>query len=368
MSSDTPTGSPKRQTESKPPRQPPSLTDAIDEDLELHTPVQDVYQPPTYFYYSRFLPSSDLPKYLDAVPDYLRPALFELAAYQPPVDDFGLPDRRAAVCVAVHVAETPQHAQEAGEPPFRLEVWLTRRAAKMRTHSGEVALPGGRVDKEDRDPTHTALREAHEEIGLPPNLALMLTQLPPTMSRQHLLVTPVVFLLVHNLDPERKRRPFLPIPNPSEVASVFSTPLLLFLRSKGHGHRDMDWPDTGWKMRSHFWDFDTLRREGVDIEGEREFPPKERQENGEFVFGLTAGIMLSVVSPRASEAERAETNDGSSIQARLALPHVEPEFTIDRDGAPSEHEKISYLQKGGKFGPGPPIVVKTETSQQAGKL
>jgi hypothetical protein len=145
MSSDTPTDSPKGEPEieRKPARQPPSLTDAVDEELELHTPVQDVYQPPTYFYYSRFLPPTDLNKYLDAVSDYLRPALLSLAAYRPPVDDFGLPDRRAAVCVAVHVTETPLHAQEAGEPPFMLEVWLTRRAAKMRTHSGEVALPGG---------------------------------------------------------------------------------------------------------------------------------------------------------------------------------------------------------------------------------
>lgn len=281
-------------------REPPSATDAVDDSLELHHPIQDIYEPPLFHYYSNFLPKDALKDYLPAVPDYLRQPLLELAAHVPPSDTFGLPDRRAAVCVAIHVAETPAHLRAAGHPPQRLEIWLTRRAAKMRSHAGEVALPGGRVDAEDRDQIHTALREAHEEIGLPPKMALHLTSLPPTMSRQHLLVTPVVFLLVHNLDRTRPdRKAFVPRPNPSEVASVFSTPLDLFLKSQGHGHRDMDWQDTGWKMRSHYWDFNVVLGEGVDwTEGEREpaFPPKSRVENGEFIFGLTAGIMMNVVS------------------------------------------------------------------------
>lgn len=286
----------------KAPRKEPLPSDPVDEALELHHPVQDIYQPPLYHYYSRFLPSAELPRFLDAVPEYLRPALLALTAYKAPPDTYGLPDRRAAVCVAVHVAETPKEQQAAGAPPFRLEVWLTRRAAKMRSHAGEVALPGGRVDAEDRDALHTALREAHEEIGLPPNMCLYLTQLSPNMSRQHLLVTPVVFLLVHNLDRSRSRRPFEPRPNPSEVASVFSTPLRMFLSEKGHGHRDMDWQDTGWKMRSHFWDFDSVIRDGYDrpeSDKDDSFPPKNRRPNTEFIFGLTAGIMMQVVRSKA---------------------------------------------------------------------
>ncbi len=47
-------------------------------------------------------------------------------------------------------------------------VLLTRRASHLRKHPGQVAFPGGRVDKEDRDIVAAALREAEEEIALPP--------------------------------------------------------------------------------------------------------------------------------------------------------------------------------------------------------
>ncbi len=50
------------------------------------------------------------------------------------------------------------------------EVVLTLRASGLSTHGGEVAFPGGRRDPEDPDLVRTALREAEEEIGLPPGL------------------------------------------------------------------------------------------------------------------------------------------------------------------------------------------------------
>ena len=53
------------------------------------------------------------------------------------------------------------------------ELVLTLRASGLSTHSGEVAFPGGRRDPEDRDLVDTALREAEEEIGLPPGLVEM---------------------------------------------------------------------------------------------------------------------------------------------------------------------------------------------------
>jgi 8-oxo-dGTP pyrophosphatase MutT (NUDIX family) len=61
----------------------------------------------------------------------------------------------------------------------RLHVVLTRRRSDMRKHAGEIAFPGGRSDPEDPSPTATALREAHEEVGLPPANVEVLGALSP---------------------------------------------------------------------------------------------------------------------------------------------------------------------------------------------
>jgi len=57
-------------------------------------------------------------------------------------------------------------------------VLLTERATHLSTHSGQVAFPGGKRDDTDRDASHTALREAHEEIGLHDRHVEVLGQMP----------------------------------------------------------------------------------------------------------------------------------------------------------------------------------------------
>ncbi len=57
---------------------------------------------------------------------------------------------------------------------------LTRRRADLRRHAGEISFPGGRRDAEDLELSDTALREAHEEIGLERSQVRMLAELPPT--------------------------------------------------------------------------------------------------------------------------------------------------------------------------------------------
>ncbi|MDO9408451.1 CoA pyrophosphatase [Patulibacter sp.] len=61
----------------------------------------------------------------------------------------------------------------------RIHVVLTRRRSDMRRHAGEISFPGGRSDPEDASPTATALREAHEEVGLPPENVEILGALSP---------------------------------------------------------------------------------------------------------------------------------------------------------------------------------------------
>lgn len=65
---------------------------------------------------------------------------------------------------------------EAGE----LHAVFTRRREDLRRHPGEISFPGGRADESDADLLDTALREAHEEIGLPADAVEVLGALQPT--------------------------------------------------------------------------------------------------------------------------------------------------------------------------------------------
>jgi len=71
----------------------------------------------------------------------------------------------AAVLVPLH-----------GDP---LTAVFTERRADLRRHAGEISFPGGRQDEPDEDLRMTALREAEEEIGLPPSEVELLGALPP---------------------------------------------------------------------------------------------------------------------------------------------------------------------------------------------
>lgn len=81
------------------------------------------------------------------------------------------------------------------EPPVaaELDVLLTRRAATLGHHPGQVSFPGGRLDPGDHGPVEAALREAREETGLDPDGVDVLGVLPPLpVAVSNHLVTPVV--------------------------------------------------------------------------------------------------------------------------------------------------------------------------------
>ena len=66
----------------------------------------------------------------------------------------------------VHLAAVlaPLYEDDAGE----VRVVLTKRPDTMPTHAGHISFPGGRVHPDDAGPVETALREAHEEVGIEP--------------------------------------------------------------------------------------------------------------------------------------------------------------------------------------------------------
>ncbi len=101
-----------------------------------------------------------------------------------------------------------------------VEVAFTQRTSRVEHHKGEVSFPGGARDPEDADHIATALRETHEEIGIPAASVRVLGQLPPAVTRSNFLMHPVVGALVG---------PALYTPNPFEVAEVFTVPLRALL-------------------------------------------------------------------------------------------------------------------------------------------
>lgn len=106
-----------------------------------------------------------------------------------------------------------------------LTVLLTQRPAHMRTHAGQIAFPGGRMDDTDVDAVATALREAQEEVGLPPTHVEVLGTLPKLPMRASFGVTPVVALV----QPGFELRP-----NALEVAEVFEVPLQFLMNPANH--------------------------------------------------------------------------------------------------------------------------------------
>ena len=98
-----------------------------------------------------------------------------------------------------------------------LHVLFTRRAASLPHHQGQVAFPGGSRDAGDADAEATALREAHEEIGLRPADVRVLGRLDDIETvASRFLITPVVGVVPH---------PYPWRPCAREVDTIFTVPL-----------------------------------------------------------------------------------------------------------------------------------------------
>lgn len=144
---------------------------------------------------------------------------------RPQVNRATLNQRQAAVLIPVVRREQPG-------------LLLTQRSPHMRQHAGQVAFPGGAVDSTDASLIAAALREAHEEVAIPPEAVEVIGVLPPVDSVTGFQVTPVVGIIPPDLQYHA---------SVDEVSAVFEMPLEEALRlgryhpldihRRGHDHR-----------------------------------------------------------------------------------------------------------------------------------
>ncbi len=129
--------------------------------------------------------------------------------------------------------------------PQGAEVLLTRRSWQLRNHKGEVSFPGGRMDPGET-PLETALREAHEEVSLAPDLV------EPSGELDHFLTIVSSSYIV----PVVARLPVRPELQPatSEVERILFVPLIELTRPDTH--REEQWGTAPHTFPIHFFELD----------------------------------------------------------------------------------------------------------------
>ena len=137
------------------------------------------------------------------------------------------------------------------------QVILTLRSQQLSSHSGEVSLPGGRWDETDPSLEFTALRETHEEIGLPADEVRILGPLWTRSTRWQVQVTPWLGVVPADA--------YL-TPNPGELDAIFHVPLSFFL------------------------DDPRIRTDRITIDQRRIYLPAYEYEGYE-IWGFTAGVL-----------------------------------------------------------------------------
>lgn len=168
----------------------------------------------------------------------------------PDLHDRIVPDKLHDAAVLVPVVD---HGAEA-------TVILTKRAEKLKNHSGQIAFPGGKIDPTDVSPVAAALREADEEIGLDRHFVDVVGRMPDYVTGSGYRITPVLGIV----------RPGFQIKiNEHEVDNVFEVPLRFLMDPANH-----------------------RRDSRVFLERERFFytMPYERWN----IWGVTAGVIRTV--------------------------------------------------------------------------
>jgi 8-oxo-dGTP pyrophosphatase MutT (NUDIX family) len=173
----------------------------------------------------------------------------DVSGYRPPGGQPFRPSKTAAVLVPLLDLPEP-------------EIVFTRRADHLPQHPGQVSFPGGAAEENDASAVQTALREAHEEIGLPPEMARPIGFLDRMDTISDYRVLPVVALVTP---------PVIWIPDAREVAEVFTVPLAIVL--------------------------DTTRYESRIIQQSgQEYPIYTLHWQGHKIWGATAAMLINLAS------------------------------------------------------------------------
>lgn len=184
-----------------------------------------------------------------------------------------LPERETE-CFPVHVLPEGHTTAAVLIPlwPTRtggVETVFTRRAAGLPTHGGQVSFPGGRIHPEDPSLEMTALRETHEELGIPPDQVVIMGRLDDAWSFYGHHVIPYVGWL--------PARPEIQA-DPGEVAEIIIGDMEILLRPETATFHEHVFK--GLSRRTHAFDW-----------------------QGGYVWGLTADILQELllwVSGKAS--------------------------------------------------------------------
>ena len=144
--------------------------------------------------------------------------------------------------------------------PGQPTVLFTQRTAHLTDHAGQISFPGGRVEAADRDPFHTALREAEEETGVDANRIEIIGTIPQYTTGTGYLITPVVGWM---------EPPILVRPDPTEVEECFEVPFEFLTNIDNH---QLETAMYKGRMRSYY-----------------AMPYRHR-----YIWGATAGMLVSL--------------------------------------------------------------------------
>jgi 8-oxo-dGTP pyrophosphatase MutT (NUDIX family) len=150
-----------------------------------------------------------------------------------------------------------------------ITVLLTQRTDHLTDHPGQISFPGGRAEAFDADAVATALREAHEEIGLESRFVDVLGELPTYTTGTGFIVTPVVGFVNPG---------FTVAADPFEVAEVFEVPLAFLMNPANHRRHAVEANGARREFLSIPWD-------GVDANG----VPRHY-----FIWGATAAMLRNL--------------------------------------------------------------------------